>query len=202
LNSRALAAIGLGFAFLGFAAFPTFAAGRAKLVGQQVCARPAAGSIVADPEELRSDNGVLKLELTYRNFKTADGRAQYCYQYKDGSEAPTLRLQPGDLLILRLKNALTGLPSTGVAEMAVMPVGSACANAEMSALSTNLHFHGTTVPSVCHEDDVLHTAIQPGDPPFEYRFRIRRMSRRGCIGITHMYTASRMRRCLAGRREP
>jgi FtsP/CotA-like multicopper oxidase with cupredoxin domain len=42
----------------------------------------------------------------------------------------------------------------------------------MTALSTNLHFHGTTVPPVCHEDDVLHTLIQPGDPPFEYRFRI------------------------------
>jgi FtsP/CotA-like multicopper oxidase with cupredoxin domain len=171
LNARALAAVVLGFAVLGFAALPTFAAGHAKQGVQQVCPRPAAGSVVADPEELRSENGLLKLELTYRNFKTADGRAQYCYQYKDGSEAPTLRLQPGDVLILRLKNALTGSASAS-AEMAVMPVGSACANAEMSALSTNLHFHGTTVPAVCHEDDVLHTAIQPGDPPFEYRFRI------------------------------
>ena len=42
----------------------------------------------------------------------------------------------------------------------------------MNALATNLHFHGTTVPPVCHQDDVLHTLIQPGDPPFEYRFRI------------------------------
>ena len=42
----------------------------------------------------------------------------------------------------------------------------------MTVLSTNLHFHGTTVPPVCHQDDVLHTLIQPGDPPFEYRFRI------------------------------
>ena len=29
-----------------------------------------------------------------------------------------------------------------------------------------------TVPPVCHQDDVLKTSIQPGDPPFEYRFRI------------------------------
>jgi FtsP/CotA-like multicopper oxidase with cupredoxin domain len=28
------------------------------------------------------------------------------------------------------------------------------------------------VPPVCHQDDVLKTSIQPGDPPFEYRFRI------------------------------
>ncbi len=77
MNARALAAIGLGCAVIpGFAALPAFAAAYAKLGGQQVCPRPAAGSVVADPEELRSANGVLKLELTYRNFKTADGREQ------------------------------------------------------------------------------------------------------------------------------
>ena len=42
----------------------------------------------------------------------------------------------------------------------------------MTAVSTNLHFHGMTLPPVCHQDDVLKTSIQPGDPPFEYRFRI------------------------------
>ena len=42
----------------------------------------------------------------------------------------------------------------------------------MTSISTNLHFHGLTVPPVCHQDDVLKTSIQPSDPPFEYRFRI------------------------------
>ncbi len=42
----------------------------------------------------------------------------------------------------------------------------------MSASSTNLHFHGLTIPPDCHQDEVLKTSIQPGDPPFEYRFRI------------------------------
>ena len=42
----------------------------------------------------------------------------------------------------------------------------------MTGVSTNLHFHGLTIPPVCHQDDVLNTSIQPGDPPFEYRFRI------------------------------
>src|SRR6202044_3164290 len=45
-----------------------------------------------------------------------------------------------------------------------------CANAGMTRLSTNLDFHGLTVPSVCHQDDVLNTLIQQNDPPFEYRF--------------------------------
>jgi FtsP/CotA-like multicopper oxidase with cupredoxin domain len=42
----------------------------------------------------------------------------------------------------------------------------------MTATSTNLHFHGLSVPAVCHQDDVLHTSIQPDDAPFEYRLRI------------------------------
>jgi FtsP/CotA-like multicopper oxidase with cupredoxin domain len=40
----------------------------------------------------------------------------------------------------------------------------------MTATSTNLHFHGMTIPPVCHQDEVLKTSIQPGDPPFEDRF--------------------------------
>ncbi len=42
----------------------------------------------------------------------------------------------------------------------------------MTAASTNLHFHGLTIPPVCHQDDVLNTSVQPGDKPFQYRFRI------------------------------
>ncbi len=42
----------------------------------------------------------------------------------------------------------------------------------MSPTSTNLHFHGLTVPALCHQDEVLKTSVQPGDAPFEYRFRI------------------------------
>ncbi len=42
----------------------------------------------------------------------------------------------------------------------------------MSPVSTNLHFHGLTIPPTCHEDDVMKTSVQPGDAPFEYRFRI------------------------------
>ena len=42
----------------------------------------------------------------------------------------------------------------------------------MDPWETNLHFHGLTVPPVCHQDDVLKTLIPPGAPPFEYRFQI------------------------------
>lgn len=141
---------------------------------QGVCPRPAAGSTVAEPEDLRSHDGVLSVELTYRNFVDSNGQMLYCYLYKDGSEAPTLRLRPGDLLILHLKNEVR-LPSPlseGKLQRHAMHDG--CTNGGMTAASTNMHFHGLSVPPVCHEDDVLRTMIEPGDRPFEYRFRIPR----------------------------
>jgi FtsP/CotA-like multicopper oxidase with cupredoxin domain len=130
--------------------------------------RPAAGSVVTDPEDLRSSRGELRVDLRYRRSVGADGQVHYCYLAKDGSEAPTLRVKPGDRLVLRLKNEEPeGDP------VHTMPVVSrACTKAVMSAASTNVHFHGLSVPPVCHQDDVLNTYIQPGDHPFEYRMRI------------------------------
>jgi hypothetical protein len=72
--------------------------------------RPVAGSVVGQPDDLHSENGVLRVDLTYLKSVDADGQTHYCYAYKDGSEAPTLRSKPGDLLILRLKNDIA-LPS-------------------------------------------------------------------------------------------
>jgi len=152
--------------------------GAPALFGQdyrkEVCPRPAAGSEVRDPESLQSANGVLKVSFTYRDFRDAHGSMRYCYLYKDGSESPTLRLKPGDLLILSLKNELT-LPVAGGAAAGNgmrMAVSGPCASGIMTASSTNLHFHGISAPPVCHQDDVLKTVIQPGDRPFEYRFRV------------------------------
>jgi FtsP/CotA-like multicopper oxidase with cupredoxin domain len=138
----------------------------------EICPRPIASSTVPEPEDLRSRNGVLRVELTYRGFVDANGSARYCYVYKDGSEAPTLRLKPGDLLVLRLKNEVS-LPSQPIERKSRMhTMRGECADGEMTGTSTNIHFHGLDVPPVCHQDDVLNTMIRPGDPPFEYRFRI------------------------------
>jgi len=46
-----------------------------------------------------------------------------------------------------------------------------CKPEAVSAAVTNLHFHGLTVPPTCHQDDVLRTAILPGED-FEYRVTI------------------------------
>ena len=71
------------------------------------CPRPSPGGSVPEPEDLRSRGGVLKAALTLRNHLEADGSMRYCYLLADGTQSPTLRLRPGDLLILSLKNELT-----------------------------------------------------------------------------------------------
>jgi FtsP/CotA-like multicopper oxidase with cupredoxin domain len=139
---------------------------------QEICPRPPAGSAVLEPKDLRSRNGVLRVDLTYRGLVDTNGSARYCYVYKDGSEAPTLRLKPGDLLVVRLKNEVS-LPSEAIKrKLHAHTMRGECADGEMTGASTNVHFHGLDVPPVCHQDDVLNTMIQPGDPPFEYRFRV------------------------------
>jgi len=159
------------------------ATARAEGSAHDPCGRAAPGSTVPEPRDLRSDHGVLKVDLSVHDFREADGSTRYCYVLPDGSVAPTLRLHPGDLLVLHLKNELVD-PDPAQAQSpahrhehthehgspakAVDP----CSSGAMTAVSTNLHFHGLTVPPVCHQDDVLKTSIQPNDPPFEYRFQI------------------------------
>jgi FtsP/CotA-like multicopper oxidase with cupredoxin domain len=139
----------------------------AQQVGGEACPRPQPGSSIREPPELRSQNGVLELDLTVRNQVEADGTVRYCYLTPDGSQSPTLRLNPGDLLVLRLKNAL---PATQASAPGVS--FDPCRSALMTSSSANLHFHGLAFPPLCHQDDVLMTSIQPADPPFEYRIQV------------------------------
>ena len=140
------------------------------------CARPSAGSIVEEPQDVRSHSGVLEAQLTANDALAANGAARYCYTDAEGHESPNLRVGPGDLVILHLKNALVELGHTTASSPAMQMAGpmtaNPCTSGLMSAVSTNLHFHGLTIPPVCHQDDVMKTSVQPGDPAFEYRFRI------------------------------
>jgi FtsP/CotA-like multicopper oxidase with cupredoxin domain len=137
-----------------------------------ICSRPSAGSAVGEPEDLRSRDGVLKVDLAIHNSTEADGSTRYCYIDGNGNQSPNLRLKPGDLLILHLKNDLTVSDRALHAHMHSDKSGDPCASGAMTPTSTNLHFHGLTIPPVCHQDDVVKTSVSPSDPPFEYRFRI------------------------------
>jgi FtsP/CotA-like multicopper oxidase with cupredoxin domain len=147
-----------------------------------VCPRPPAGSAVPVPESLSSHDGELQVDLTVRNTREPDGSVRYCYVLPDGQDSPTLRVRPGDLLVITLHNELVDLgedpavpdspmPMHMHMQMHGVPGTDPCTRATMTAISANLHFHGLSLPPVCHQDEVLNTSVQPRES-FEYRIRI------------------------------
>ncbi len=147
----------------------------------QVCARFAAGSIVSAPPELKSQNGVLEVTMKFLTVTDSQGLARYCYVTDTGLEAPTLRVNPGDQLIIHFQNDLpaTSAASGNSAAMAGMKMtlssddstsANPC-NGVMSPTATNIHFHGTNVAPVCGQDEVVHTLVSPGQS-FDYKVQI------------------------------
>jgi len=157
--------------------------GKAPASTQQACQRRPQGGTATQPAELRSEHGVLKVTLNVRNSLDASGHMRYCYVDAHGNPSPTLRLQPGDELILTLKNEISAsaVASSSTSPSTAMAMNNSrpgrhdpCTGGVMSPASTNLHFHGLAIPPVCHQDETIKTLIEPGDPPFEYRVQIPR----------------------------
>jgi FtsP/CotA-like multicopper oxidase with cupredoxin domain len=94
---------------------------------------------------LRSVDGRLQATLHFRSSEDEYSQTQYCYVTDTGGENPTLRLNPGDRVKLRIVNE--------------------------SRAPTNVHFHGLSIPPLVHQDEVIHTSIGPGET-FEYDFRV------------------------------
>jgi FtsP/CotA-like multicopper oxidase with cupredoxin domain len=139
-----------------------------------VCPRLAPGDLVNPPPELRSQDGVLRVDLFFHGGVSVQGMAAYCYLTADGLQAPTLRVRQGDELILTLKNQLPVSVETTHDHVA-RPEGAGrdrCQGGAMGPSSTNLHFHGWMIPPTCHQDETLRTVIQPSDDAFEYRVRV------------------------------
>jgi FtsP/CotA-like multicopper oxidase with cupredoxin domain len=159
-------------ALLAFA--PMRAGAQSQSTG--ACSRPLVGSAVPEPPDLRSQDGVLKVNFAFRNFTDPNGptgnSTRYCYVSEDGSQSPNLRVHPGDLLILTLKNELSATAQPVPPPHAHSDASACAGHGVMSPSATNLHFHGLAIPPVCHEDDVLTTSVLPADPAFEYRVRI------------------------------
>src|SRR5580698_4060183 len=88
---------------------------KAQAPSRSECPRPQAGSVVGEPEDLRSQNGVLEVSLTAYDSIDTSGAKRYCYADDAGRESPNLRVSPGDLVILHLKNKLTDLSLGGTA---------------------------------------------------------------------------------------
>jgi FtsP/CotA-like multicopper oxidase with cupredoxin domain len=151
----------------GVLAFPLLCA---PLSAQTGCPRLNPGAIVTNPPELRSVHGVLAVDLSYNTDTDADGRTLFCFSTPDGTESPTLRLHPGDHMIVRVKNNLPAAAPASVMQMSssATPV---CGAAMMDASSVNLHWHGTNISPKCGSDEVLRTLINSGDT-FTYHVTI------------------------------
>src|SRR6202789_3802519 len=124
----------------------------AATLSHEVCPRPAPGAVVPEPEDLRSENGSLPVDMHVRNQREADGSWRFCYVLGSGAQAPTLRLHPGDLLVLRLRNEIE--PGTSPDARAHASAVDACASGAMELSATNLHFHGLTITARCHKDEL------------------------------------------------
>jgi FtsP/CotA-like multicopper oxidase with cupredoxin domain len=137
------------------------------------CPPETQGGILLEPASRISKNGILKLSLFVRSSTDALGHVHYCYFDELGNLDPTLRVAPGDTLIVRLKNEISLPASVAKKYKAELRKNrNPCSGGIMSEFATNLHFHGLTLPPICHEDETIKTLIEPGDPPFEYRVKI------------------------------
>jgi FtsP/CotA-like multicopper oxidase with cupredoxin domain len=140
--------------------------------GGNPCPRFAAGSAVTQPENLASQNGLLNVDFAYQTRVDQNGNTLYCYMTASGSQSPTLRVHPGDTLKITLKNAVPPSASPAMPGMTMSSsTASACGAATMMASSTNIHYHGTNTPPVCHEDEVIYTLVNPGET-FQYDLKI------------------------------
>ena len=138
-----------------------------------VCPRSSVGSMALAPPESESQNGVLV--FTVQLITVVDGQSltRYCYLTSTGLEALTLRVNPGDQLIIHFQNMLpaarssstrdnmAGMKMTLASDQATTSSSSHC-NGSMSASCSNIHFPGSSVRPVCGQDELIHTLVQPG----------------------------------------
>ncbi len=76
------------------------------------CPRFAAGSSITAPQDLFSENGVLRVNFTYQTTVDQYGNTLFCFMTESGSESPTLHVNPGDRLLITLTN---NVPATASA---------------------------------------------------------------------------------------
>lgn len=106
---------------------------------------PAAGSAFAEPAVLTSENGRLDVTLRAAPAMVAfAGSTRWALTYNDSTPGPTLRVRPGDELVVTLDNGLDA--------------------------PTNLHTHGLHVSPSGDSDNVF-VMVDPGERR-TYRYRI------------------------------
>lgn len=150
--------------------------GPAAPFGAHPCSRPAPGSVVGQPRQIYSANGVLNVHLDYYTDVDDNGNSTFCFLTPEGDMAPTLHARPGDTFNLEITNRVAPLYPGQPADQLVQTSTPAnqCGEANqllMDASSVNAHFHGFLVTPRCQGDNVAHTVIAAGDT-FQYSFPI------------------------------
>jgi FtsP/CotA-like multicopper oxidase with cupredoxin domain len=78
-------------------------------------------SVVSASPDLKSQYGILDVTFTLQTATDSQGVVRYCYVTNTGLEAPTLRVNPGDQLIIHFTNNLpANVPSRTGDNMAGM----------------------------------------------------------------------------------
>jgi FtsP/CotA-like multicopper oxidase with cupredoxin domain len=139
--------------------------------------RPQPNTVLLDTPSLVSQNGTLSAAFVLGHSVDVNGYTHYCYKYDLSGkevEAPTLRLNPGDNLLLKVTDRVTNNGQESMSSMDMTtPAGLVCGDGGTATInSTNVHFHGLNVPPKCHSDDVITTLIQPGSAGFQFNVQI------------------------------
>src|ERR1700677_1030543 len=103
------------------------------------CPHFPAGSLITAPQDLFSQNGVLRVNFTYQTTVDQYGNTLFCFTTESGSESPTLHVNPGDRLLISLTNkvpAMADMPGMSVSGKA----SGTCGAVTMTASSVNIHY--------------------------------------------------------------
>ncbi len=139
------------------------APGRA-LADDSPCPRPEPGAEVQPPPDMTSENGKLNVRFNYFTAVDLRGRTRFCFVTPNGRQSPTLRVKPGDKIVMTVTNLVPEVPGAGET---IASRATACGNPTMTPTSVNVHFHGTNTAPTCHSDETVFTLINSGES-FEY----------------------------------
>ena len=113
------------------------------------------------PPDLWSQNGVLNVAFNYYTSVDDAGRTLFCFITPDGLQSPTLHVNPGDTLNVKVTN-LVPPPPPGSPTEVISNSMNKCGDVTMTITSLNVHYHGTNTSPACHGDQVIHTIVNSG----------------------------------------